>query len=98
MTANTDSAAIPWNSQTEDGQVLLGMRWEIFVLGCALLSILNLVLAILIRNPDMHRAGVDIGVDNYIIDPHLTTGADDANRNLAAIGYDDFIQHKVAAR
>ena len=46
---------IPWNSQTEDGQVLLGMPWEIFVLGCALLSILNLVLAILIRNPDLEQ-------------------------------------------
>jgi voltage-gated potassium channel len=53
MTANTDTAAIPWNSQTEDGQVLLGMPWEIFVLGCALLSIFNLVLALVIRSDDL---------------------------------------------
>ncbi len=46
---------IPWNSQTEDGQVLLGMAWEIFVLGCALLSIFNLVLALLVRSPDLDQ-------------------------------------------
>ena len=51
--ATDDQEAIPWNSQTPDGQVLLGMPWEIFVLGCALLSILNLVLEIVIRNPDL---------------------------------------------
>jgi voltage-gated potassium channel len=55
MATDTTTDAIPWNSQTEDGQVLLGMPWEIFVLGCALLSILNLVLALLIRNPDMEQ-------------------------------------------
>ena len=53
MTADKDAAAIPWNSQTEDGQVLLGMPWEVFVLGCALLSIFNLVLAIILRNDDL---------------------------------------------
>ena len=53
MTTDPDVGAIPWNSQTEDGQVLLGMPWELFVLGCALLSILNLVLAIVIRSDDL---------------------------------------------
>jgi voltage-gated potassium channel len=53
MTMDPDAEAIPWNSQTEDGQVLLGMPWEIFVLGCALLSILNLVLAIVIRTDEL---------------------------------------------
>ena len=53
MSDEHDPTAIPWNSQTEDGQVLLGMPWEIFVLGCAVLSILNLVLAVVIRNPDI---------------------------------------------
>jgi voltage-gated potassium channel len=53
MTIDADAEAIPWNSQTDDGQVLLGMPWEIFVFGCALLSILNLVLAIVIRSPDL---------------------------------------------
>ena len=55
MATDSRPEAIPWNSQTEDGQVLLGMPWEIFVLGCAMLSILNLVLAILIRNPDIEQ-------------------------------------------
>jgi voltage-gated potassium channel len=55
MTDESAPGTIPWNSQTEDGQVLLGMPWEIFVLGCALLSILNLVLALLIRNPDIEQ-------------------------------------------
>jgi voltage-gated potassium channel len=53
MATDTRGESIPWNSQTEDGQVLLGMPWEIFVLGCALLSILNLALALLIRDPDI---------------------------------------------
>lgn len=47
-----DPARIPWESQTEDGQVLLSMPWEVFVLGVALLSITNLFLAILVPNPD----------------------------------------------
>lgn len=53
MIDDVDAGEIPWNSQTKDGQVLLGMPWEIFVLGCALLSILNLALAIVIRSPDL---------------------------------------------
>jgi Ion transport protein len=53
MTMDPDAEIVPWNSQTADGQVLLGMPWEIFVLGCALLSILNLVLAFVIQSPDL---------------------------------------------
>lgn len=53
MTKDADAGAIPWNSQTEDGQVLLGMPWEIFVLGCAILSIFNIALALIIRSPDL---------------------------------------------
>jgi voltage-gated potassium channel len=51
MTTKRDTKAIPWGSQTPDGQVLLSMPWEIFVLGVAVLSIANLVLALLIRDP-----------------------------------------------
>jgi hypothetical protein len=47
-----DPRRIPWGTQTEDGQVLLSMPWEVFVLGVALLSITNLGLAILVPNPD----------------------------------------------
>lgn len=46
---------IPWGTQTPDGQVLLSMPWEVFVLGVALLSIGNLFLAIPVRNPDLEQ-------------------------------------------
>ena len=46
---------IPWGSQTPDGQVFLGLPWEIFVLGVAVLSIINLFLALVIRNPDLDQ-------------------------------------------
>jgi voltage-gated potassium channel len=55
MSNEPTDVPIPWNSQTEDGQVLLGMAWEIFVLGCAILSILNLAMAILLRNADLDQ-------------------------------------------
>jgi len=48
-----DPAKIPWQSQTPDGQVLLSMPWEVFVLGCALLSITNLILLLFMRNDDI---------------------------------------------
>ena len=48
-------ADVPWNSQTPDGQVFLGLPWEIFVLGVAILSIFNLFLAIVIRNDDFNQ-------------------------------------------
>lgn len=46
---------IRWNAQSEDGQVMLSLPWEIFVLGLALLSIFNLVLAILLRDPSLSQ-------------------------------------------
>jgi voltage-gated potassium channel len=46
---------IPWQSQTPDGQVLLGLPWEIFVLGVAILSILNLVIALVVRSDDLDQ-------------------------------------------
>jgi voltage-gated potassium channel len=48
-------SSVPWQSQTSDGQVLLGLPWEIFVLGVAILSIVNLFLAIVVRNPDLDQ-------------------------------------------
>jgi voltage-gated potassium channel len=51
MTDPTTSKAIPWSTQTPDGQVLLTMPWEIFVLGAAVLSIVNLFLAVIVRDP-----------------------------------------------
>ena len=55
MTDAKSPEKIPWNRQTPDGQVLLSMPWEIFVLGVALLSIVNLVLALLVRNADIEQ-------------------------------------------
>lgn len=42
-----------WQSQTADGQVLLSMPWEVFVLNVAALSILNWVLVILARDRNL---------------------------------------------
>jgi hypothetical protein len=55
MTTADRTASIPWGTQTRDGQVLLSMPWEIFVLGVAVLSIVNMFLAILVRNPDLDQ-------------------------------------------
>jgi voltage-gated potassium channel len=46
---------ITWGKQSPDGQVLLSMPWEIFVLGVSLLSIINLLLLLLMRNPDIEQ-------------------------------------------
>ena len=55
MDTDRTQEPIPWGRQTDDGQVLLSMPWEIFVLGVALLSIVNLFLAILVRSPDLDQ-------------------------------------------
>ena len=51
MTKPNKLEQIRWNAQSADGQVMLSLPWEIFVLGLALLSIGNLVLLLLARNP-----------------------------------------------
>ena len=53
MTDPKTAKAIPWSTQTPDGQVLLTMPWEIFVLGTAVLSIVNLFLLIFVRDPSL---------------------------------------------
>ncbi len=55
MTSDQPPSPDAWGTQSEDGQVLLSMPWEIFVLAVAILSIVNLVLALLIRNPDLDQ-------------------------------------------
>ncbi len=45
--------SIRWNAQSADGQVMLSLPWEIFVLGLALLSIANLVLAFVLRDENV---------------------------------------------
>ena len=44
---------IKWNEQSPDGQVMLSLSWEIFVLGVAVLSIVNLFLAIVAVNQEV---------------------------------------------
>ena len=55
MRVNARSRPIPWVSQTKDGQVLLSVSWELFVLGVSILSIVNLCLIVFIRNPDVEQ-------------------------------------------
>lgn len=59
MTQPKEPEQIPWQRQTPDGQVLLSMPWEVFVLCVALLSIANmfvtLVLVLFARNPDLEQ-------------------------------------------
>jgi hypothetical protein len=51
MTKPNKIESIRWNAQSADGQVMLSLPWEIFVLGLALLSIANLALAAFARDP-----------------------------------------------
>jgi len=53
MNADDKISQVRWNAQSEDGQVMLSLPWEIFVLGVAILSIVNLALAVILRNPDL---------------------------------------------
>jgi len=53
MNQDTKLSRVRWNAQSEDGQVMLSLPWELFVLGLAILSIVNLVLAFVLRNPDL---------------------------------------------
>lgn len=53
MNQNDKLGQIRWNAQSEDGQVMLSLPWEIFVLGLALISIANLALAFIIRDPNL---------------------------------------------
>lgn len=48
---NKDLGQIRWNAQSSDGQVMLSLAWEVFVLAVAILSIVNLAVAVLVRNP-----------------------------------------------
>jgi voltage-gated potassium channel len=65
MAPEQDAAPIRWNAQSEDGQVMLSMPWEIFVLGVAILSIVNLALAVIVRDPAL--AQVVVAMDAIII-------------------------------
>ena len=55
MTTKPLPEPVTWGKQSPDGQVLLSMPWEIFVLGISLLSIVNLFLLLLMRDPDIEQ-------------------------------------------
>ncbi len=48
-----DFAKIPWGTQQANGRVLLSPAWEVFILGVSILSVFNLVVVWLARNPQI---------------------------------------------
>jgi hypothetical protein len=46
----------------------------------------------------MERRSIHIGVDGDGCDPHLVTGANDPNRNLAPIGDENLFEHRNPSR
>ena len=44
---------IEWGRQQDNGEVLLSPSWEVFILGVSILSVFNLVVVWLPRNPDI---------------------------------------------
>ena len=48
----------------------------------------------LVGHFDMQRTGVGIGIDGNGRDAHAPRGADDAAGDLAAIGDQDFLEHR----
>ena len=50
---------------------------------------------VLVGEPDVQRVLVGLGVDGDGLDAELAAGADDAQRDLAAVGDQDFLEHAV---
>jgi len=46
---------VEWGRQQDDGEVLLSPSWEVFVLGVSILSVFNLLIVLVIRNPDIDQ-------------------------------------------
>ena len=47
--------AVEWSRQQDNGEVLLSPAWEVFILGISILSVLNLLLVGLFRNPHLDQ-------------------------------------------
>jgi len=47
--------AVEWGRQQENGEVLLSPAWEVFILGVSILSVLNLLLVGVFRNPHLDQ-------------------------------------------
>ncbi len=103
MSSATQPRKIAWQSQSADGQVLLSMPWEIFVLCVAVLSIVNLVLAIVLREPDLEEVIIIIDfilIVIFAIDLLRRLRVADDNRAYLLRGYGwlDFISIFPALR
>jgi hypothetical protein len=46
---------IEWGKQQDDGEVLLSAAWEVFVLGVSILSIFNMAVVLIVRNPHIDQ-------------------------------------------
>lgn len=44
---------IPWGTQKDDGEVLLSPAWEVFILGVSILSVFNLAIVAIARDPQL---------------------------------------------
>ena len=44
----------------------------------------------------VHRVGIRLGIDGHGADVQFLAGADDANGNFSAIGYQNFFKHAVS--
>ncbi|MPN29077.1 hypothetical protein SDC9_176526 [bioreactor metagenome] len=47
----------------------------------------------LIRETDRQAVFVGLGIGDHGFDPHFLAGADDAECNFSAVGYQNFIKH-----
>ena len=96
MTTKQLPERISWGQQSPDGQVLLSMPWEIFVLGVSLLSIINLFLLLFIRDPDVEQVVIlmdAVLVSIFLIDfvRRLRVAKDDRAYLLRGKGWLDLI-------
>jgi ion transport protein len=46
---------VEWSTQQENGEVLLSPAWEVFILGVSILSVLNLLVVGIFRNPHIDQ-------------------------------------------
>lgn len=53
---------IDWGKQQENGEVLLSPAWEVFVLAVSILSVFNLVVVWIPRNPDIDQVFIIMDV------------------------------------
>ena len=51
---------------------------------------------VLVGEPDVERVLVGLGIDGHGLDAELAARHDDAHRDLAAVGDQDFLKHRSA--